>query len=58
MNKQYTYIENQYPARPRSKRRREMGEGTTSGGNTTVVTVGSDGGTIGVTIHSQLSGIV
>lgn len=24
MNKQYTYIENQYPARPRSKRRRKQ----------------------------------
>lgn len=58
MNKQYTYIENQYPARPRSKRRREMGEGISSNGSTTVVTGGSDGGTSGVTSHSQLSGIV
>lgn len=60
MNKQYTYIENQYPARPRSKRRRETGEGINSSGNTTVVTGGgiNDGGTGGVTSHSQLSGIV
>lgn len=60
MNKQYTYIENQYPARPRSKRRRETGGGTSSGGNTTVVTGGgiNDGGTGGVTSHSQLSGVI
>ncbi|MCS2894373.1 hypothetical protein NXY11_01935 [Parabacteroides faecis] len=60
MNKQYTYIENQYPARPRSKRRRETGEGISSSGNTTVVTGGgiNDGGTGGVTSHSLLSGIV
>ena len=60
MNKQYTYIENQYPARPRSKRRRDTGGGTSSGGNTTVVTGGgiNDGGTGGVTSHSQLSGVI
>lgn len=59
MNKQYTYIENQYPARPRSKRRREMGEGN-AGGGTTVVAGGGTGseGTGSVTSHSQLSGIV
>lgn len=59
MNKQYTYIENQYPARPRSKRRREMGGGNTGGG-TTVVAGGGTGseGTGSVTSHSQLSGIV
>lgn len=59
MNKQYTYIENQYPARPRSKRRRELGGGN-AGGGTTVVAGGGAGseGTGGVTSHGQLSGIV
>lgn len=58
MNKQYTYIENQYPARPRSKRLRELGgDGSANNGNTTVVT-GSNEGSSGITSHSQLSGIV
>lgn len=58
MNKQYTYIENQYPARPRSKRLRELGgDGSANNGNTTVVTSSNEGSS-GITSHSQLSGIV
>ena len=56
MSKQYTYIEKKYPASPRSKRRRETGEGASLGG-TTVLASTSTGG-VGVTDHGELSGIV
>ena len=56
MNK-YTCIEKKYPAIPRSKRRRETGEGTTLRDGTTVLTIASGSG-YGVTDHSQLTGVI
>lgn len=56
MNK-YTCIEKKYPAIPRSKRRRETGEGTTLRDGTTALTIASGSG-YGVTDHSQLTGVV
>lgn len=56
MNK-YTCIEKKYSAIPRSKRRRETGEGTTLRDGTTALTIASGSG-YGVTDHSQLTGVV
>ena len=56
MSKQYTYIEKKYPASPRSKRRRETGEGASLGGATVLASTSTGG--VGVTDHGELSGIV